>query len=342
MALPFLALPVILKGVAIAAGTLGTVVAAGGAFEVHGANKLIKETNERHNNNIERFNNKTEKSQEVMDELGILELEVLSSFEEFANIIEQIQNRPEFKTIQKDGVEIPEYNPQKLKELYVGASVLLGGLGGAALGTASGFAASGGATSAVMALGTASTGTAISTLSGAAATKATLAALGGGSIAAGGGGVVAGTAVLGATTLGVGLLVGGVVMAMTSFKLSEKAEDAEKEMLRAEKEIDKICTHLKKLIIYATEHINNIKKVQEVYSINVDNMNSIVYREKNWNNYTIEEQNIIENSVKLVGILYEMCKVQMVMQSDDNVTVNSKDVKLLGTKSENVLELVRV
>lgn len=61
-------------------------------------------------------------------------------------------------------------------------------------------------TSAVMAFGAASTGTAISSLSGAAATNATLAWLGGGSLAAGGGGMAAGTAVLGtitATTTGV-------------------------------------------------------------------------------------------------------------------------------------------
>jgi len=51
-------------------------------------------------------------------------------------------------------------------------------------------------TTLVAAFGTASTGTAISGLSGAAATNATLAWLGGGSLAAGGGGVAAGAAVL--------------------------------------------------------------------------------------------------------------------------------------------------
>jgi len=54
-----------------------------------------------------------------------------------------------------------------------------------------------GAWALVGAYGTASTGTAIATLSGAAATNATLAALGGGSLAAGGGGIAAGGAVLG-------------------------------------------------------------------------------------------------------------------------------------------------
>ena len=43
--------------------------------------------------------------------------------------------------------------------------------------------------------------------SGAAAVNATLAALGGGALAAGGGGMALGSAVLGAATLGVGILV---------------------------------------------------------------------------------------------------------------------------------------
>ncbi|MFE4636241.1 hypothetical protein ACFRJ1_23065 [Streptomyces sp. NPDC056773] len=78
--------------------------------------------------------------------------------------------------------------------------------GGAAVGAGAGaltFAAVG-------AFAAASTGTAISALSGAAATSATLAWLGGGSLAAGGGGVAAGTAVLtGIVALPVLLAVGG-------------------------------------------------------------------------------------------------------------------------------------
>ena len=54
----------------------------------------------------------------------------------------------------------------------------------------------------VASLGTASTGTAISTLSGAAAAKATLAWLGGGALAAGGFGVAGGVVVLAAVGVG--------------------------------------------------------------------------------------------------------------------------------------------
>ena len=136
-----------------------------------------------------RFEDHNKSTTHAMDELGKLELTILESFEQFSDAIEKIQNRPNMKEIEIDGVKIPEYDPEKLKDVSVGAGVLLGGLGGAAAGTAGGFAAAGATTAAVMALGTASTGTAIASLSGAAATNAALAALGGGAIAAGGGGM---------------------------------------------------------------------------------------------------------------------------------------------------------
>lgn len=66
------------------------------------------------------------------------------------------------------------------------------------------------------ALGAASTGTVISTLSGVALTNASLAAIGGGAVAAGGSGIIGGTAVI-ATTAGViGATSGGIIAKKTT------------------------------------------------------------------------------------------------------------------------------
>ncbi|MGC4935951.1 helix-turn-helix domain-containing protein [Gordonia sp. DT30] len=74
--------------------------------------------------------------------------------------------------------------------------VLAGGVGGAAAGAAAGGAAAYGTFLAAVSFGTASTGVAVSALSGAAATNAALAILGGGTLAAGGAGVAGGAALL--------------------------------------------------------------------------------------------------------------------------------------------------
>lgn len=58
---------------------------------------------------------------------------------------------------------------------------------------------------------TATTGVAISSLSGAAATNASLATLGGGALSAGGGGMALGTAVVAGTGAAVGSATGGII-----------------------------------------------------------------------------------------------------------------------------------
>ncbi|MEX0171149.1 hypothetical protein [Streptomyces sp. LMG1-1-1.1] len=78
-----------------------------------------------------------------------------------------------------------------------------------ACGVAASVGAKAGTVAAVGAFATASTGTAISGLSGAAATSAVLAWLGGGSLAAGGGGIAAGTLVLGGIAAAPVLLAAG-------------------------------------------------------------------------------------------------------------------------------------
>ncbi|MFI7358210.1 hypothetical protein ACIBTP_30345 [Streptomyces avidinii] len=97
----------------------------------------------------------------------------------------------------------------ELQELrYMAVTAVASLAGGAAAGAGVGALAY----VAVGAFATASTGAAISGLSGAAATSATLAWLGGGSLAAGGGGVAAGTLVMTALVAGPALLAAGVLL----------------------------------------------------------------------------------------------------------------------------------
>ncbi|HEU5216818.1 MAG TPA: helix-turn-helix transcriptional regulator [Gaiellaceae bacterium] len=104
-------------------------------------------------------------------------------------------------------------------------NLLAGGAGGAAAGAAVGGAAAYGTFVAAATFGTASTGAAISGLSGVAATNATLALLGGGTLAAGGAGVAGGTILLASIVAApmVVLFAGGLVwMARRNRKQQEE------------------------------------------------------------------------------------------------------------------------
>ncbi|MCX4985350.1 hypothetical protein [Streptomyces sp. NBC_00572] len=97
---------------------------------------------------------------------------------------------------------------------------------------------------AVGAFATASTGTAISGLSGAAATSATLAWLGGGSLAAGGGGVAAGTLVMTALVAGPALLAAGVLLEWRGRAAKDEQRAFARRLAEADRELRKARTEL--------------------------------------------------------------------------------------------------
>lgn len=350
-------LPFIIGAIAAVAGAGGIGAGIHGGLKMKEANDTVKAAQRRNSENVTKLELSNKRTMKVMDTLGKNEMEILSSFEKFSTLIEMIKNKPSFAEIRKNNVTLSVFTPQDVKDAAVGASVLLGGLGGAALGTAGGFAAAGGATAAVMALGTASTGTAISSLSGAALTNATLAALGGGSLAAGGGGVALGTAVLGSAALGVGLLIGGIIFSVAGSSVSNKADKAWNQMIENEKKINSICEYLKRLENIAKNFNDALNKINNKYKdflMSLENIIAIQQRKKfflaklfskkvDFNKFSNEEKLITENTVLLVGVLYEMCKVQLVEKaaSEDELNEINEDLAISQIeKSETILKQI--
>lgn len=318
-------LPLILGIVAGVGAVTGVGSGIHGAVKMKDANDTMKSAKSIMDESQKKFEKQNEATTLIMDELGQLELTILESFKKFSDVIEKIQNRPQMKEIEIDGVKIPEYNAEKLNEASIGAGVLLGGLGGAAAGTAGGFAAAGATTAAVMALGTASTGTAIASLSGAAATNATLAALGGGAIAAGGGGIALGTTMLGLSTAGIGLLVGGVIFNITGSKLSDKAETAYEQACIARREVNSICTYLVELEIAAEDFKEQLDKINDIYELYLNKLRTIITVDKktDWHLFTPDDKRVTENTILLVSLLYKMCQVKLVLTSNTENGLNS-------------------
>jgi hypothetical protein len=134
-------LPIILGIAAGAAALAGVGSGIAGGVKMKKANDTMESAKRRHQRNVERFEEQNKRTSERMDQIGTLELETLKSFETFTTVFEKIQNKPEFKELTLNGIKLPKYDPEELKQFSVGAGVLLGGLGGASLGTAGAFAA---------------------------------------------------------------------------------------------------------------------------------------------------------------------------------------------------------
>ncbi|MBF2758928.1 MAG: hypothetical protein ISN28_01460 [Ectothiorhodospiraceae bacterium AqS1] len=130
-------------------------------------------------------------------------------------------------------------------------------LGGAASAAMAGGAASTATVGLVGLFASAGTGTSIGTLSGAAAQSATLAWLGGGTLASGGGGVAMGTFVLGGVVLAPAMLVGGLVLASQGQKALSQARDDERKVNIACEELKTLREFLKR----ARKRVDELEKV---------------------------------------------------------------------------------
>lgn len=341
-------LPFIIGGIALVAGVTGAGTGISGAKKMKTASDRTQEAKKKQEAAIERFNKKNDATTKLMDSLGKQELEIMQSFSEFSDVIGKIQGRPEFKDLKIEGIDLPTYEAEDLKKISVAAGTVLGGAGGATAGSIGGVAAAGGIATLVAVGGTASTGTAIASLSGAAATNATLAAIGGGSLAAGGGGMALGTAILGGATLGVGLLIGGAIFNATGQHLSDKADEAFKQAAETERQVKEIVQYLNILDYCAEKFQNALTEVEKEYRKRLDAIsrlvNNIFYAKTHWADFTDEEKKTTENLVLLTGILYKMCKVNLVTKSEEENKLNSvnyKEIDAVVADADKAMAVVR-
>lgn len=171
-----------------------------------------------------------------IDNFGRVRLECLNkTTRQFILCLNDLRQKSKTREFEYwEAIDIKKEHIAELKNLEMSTSqILTGTVAASALGAAALTGVPVMVTGTVAAVASASTGAAISTLSGAAATNAVLAVLGGGTLAAGGGGVAAGAAVLSAITYsatgGVAILAAGLIASAHYSKKLTEAKKHEKE-----------------------------------------------------------------------------------------------------------------
>ena len=215
----------LLAGTAIAMGTAGVGIGAKGGIDQARAQKLNKNSNERMEKAAFRLEEQRKKCSCALQALGGEKLFVLNhSIRGFVDTFSKLKNVDFTVSEGLEELEKIRLDKQEFEEMqdmtHFSSSLLEGASAGAVGGALTAF----GAYSAATSLATASTGTAIASLSGAAAKSATLAWFGGGSIASGGAGVAGGTAVLGGLVAGPALLIMGIIVGAKAGKNLENAK----------------------------------------------------------------------------------------------------------------------
>lgn len=298
-------LPLLVPFAIGAAGLFGAAKTALAVKDNQEANNVFSAAERRVRYAQEDIDESREGCNSALEVLGQKKYEsVTVSLKRFIDSYSKLKN---VQLILKDDIgalKLTDFDDQALEEIRHDISMLEStafGLGSGGLG---GAMAAFGAYSGTMMLASAGTGTAIGALSGVAATNATLAWLGGGTLASGGLGMAGGTLVLGTLAAGPALLIFGTVLGAKAATKLNNAKSNLEEAREFEVESEVIVEKLKGISMVtnlAVDLLSNLKGKCRRASSSLEKV--IETSGIDFGKYTDEEKEVVFKSVKYAQLI---------------------------------------
>ena len=320
-------IPLLFAGIGVATGVLGI----GKAIKAGIDQKEARETNGEADNIIENASKKIDSWRRdcgsALDKLGKRKIQILDqSIKPFIIEFEKLNHveLAESKGLNElHKLVLDQKSFIELKKLQSMATSMASGV---TSGTLAGALTAFGAYGAASALATASTGTAIASLSGAAATNATLAFFGGGSLAAGGLGISGGMLVLGGLVTGPALAVLGTVVGAKASANRDKAYSNLSRARAFKEEMDvaaDLCIGIKDRAIMFDQFLESLNSI---FTKLIDEMTqTIKNRGNDYAKFSEEEKKIVAETLAMAGAVKSILDTP-ILDSDGNLTIESEKI----------------
>jgi hypothetical protein len=295
-------LPLVLLAVGVAAAGIKK------GYQAHKKNseakELISQAHGIFNQAQEELNETRKETEKVFVNLGQLRLNVwgrqLGRFVELFSQLRNVELTGEAVACELGPMPITPNELAQMRDLSLRAiERTRGGVMATGAGALAGMAAYGG----TMMLASASTGTAITALSGVAATNATLAWLGGGSLATGGMGMAGGMVVLGGICLAPALLLGSILYGSKARGNFAKAQGT---MAQARRDVEEM--HLAKSVLHgikkvASEFCSLIHGLESHMTLALDKLEYGIGFGTNYSQYKEPQRLLVHLSVEFAQVM---------------------------------------
>lgn len=317
-------LPLILAGIAIAAGGYGVKKGFDAKEDMDRANSLDSQANRVYNESKTNLERAHARAKGAMERTGKIKFDTYENLViPFVDIFSRIKNIDfEQKDLDGNNIHIDQSKMDAISKVAIEMKGFVqGGITAIGAGGLAGLAAYG----SVGALATASSGTAIGTLTGAAATNATLAWLGGGALSAGGMGMAGGTVVLGGIVAGPILAVGGMMMAS---KAEEALNDAKSNFEKAKLASEEMKTAAVATKAIRTRFAEVYKLVEELsvpFRANLDNLFMIIRHNNDYVTFSPFEKDVAYKTLQLAVSMKNILEAP-ILNKDGSLNNDTKDL----------------
>ncbi|TCW20786.1 chemotaxis protein [Vibrio crassostreae] len=332
-------LPFILAGAAVAAAGFGAKKGYDGYQDKSEANDIIDASKRKYDNEISIFDKQNEQTTQSLTQLGELQLNVGNDFKEFRTIADKLLDKLNQANSKDLEIDFPQHKLDEIDGLALSTTAYMGKIAGAgAAGAAAAYAVYGG----VMAVAAASTGTPIAALSGAAAYNATMAAIGGGSIATGGFGMAGGAMVLGG-------VVAAPIMAIAGWAFASHAEealsDARKARVEVNEAVDKMVKgrkQLSKTKLYVDRIYAETDRLYAVFKEYFDSLKAfdqLIAAKTDISKFEDDVIRLIQNGYQIAAILTDIITTPLFKPKKDEkgkVVFSEENIVEIETDSEGM------
>ena len=325
-------LPLLFIGIAAATGGIGVGKTIKAGVDSYSANNINKSANQIIEEATNYINAQRMACGDSLKQLGEEKIFILNNnMTEFLDTFTKIKNvdfRETEGLLELSKLKIDEQDFVELREL---ANFAISLAGGGVAGTAGGALAAFGAYGAAQALACASTGTAIASLSGAAATNATLAFFGGGSLAAGGMGMAGGAAVLGGLVAGPALLVMGFVAGAAAKKSLDQAKTNQLEAIQLAEQLNTASEQCEAIRRRTYMFHNLLARLDSYFLPFVYKMEDIVKAEgDDYSKYSTDSKKCIASCVSIAVSIKGVLDTQIL--TDDGLLTDESHNTVVNTE----------
>lgn len=328
MALPILLIP------GIATAVYGIYKSGKAAVDKSDANEINTSAQGMVTRARNLVDNKKARTHDIIEDYGSRKLRAFTGpIEDFIDSFGKLRNVEIINSPELEKLKISSFTQGSFKEFEHDHNLLVSSGLGVGAGLTGGAAAAFGAYGGTMALASAGTGTAISTLSGAAATNATLAWLGGGTLAAGGAGMAGGMMVLGGLVAGPALAIFGTVLGS---KAEKALADAKSNMETAKTYRDEAQLTAEKLdaIAEVTSLANTIfsKLTARLRRHNASLKDIIESSGTDYGRFTEDERAIVFKTVKFAQLVKAMIDTPILDEEGNLLLSTEKKVRQIESE----------
>lgn len=317
-------LPFILGALAVGAGAMGVKK----GLDANDKNNEAKHIYNKARDMQEKAKNDLEvaraSTNNALEALGKLKLDIMSdNISKFVRAFSAIHNVELTQSSGIDELKHLSISKEELAEMKRMSDFALDMSSGITGGAVAGGLAALGAYGGAMTFGAASTGAAISGLAGAAATNATLAFLGGGSLAAGGLGMAGGAAVLGGLVAGPAIAILGFTMNAKAEKNLEEAKTQYDKVKKSCEEVAVIIDNCQKIAERADMFTDLLKRLNVLFGQITYQLEGVIFKSGNdYSQYNNNEKNIVSISVSLAKAVKTVIDTP-ILTKDGNIEDNA-------------------